>query len=400
LNIDSRKCLKTNILRILRHELNIYLLYMVKDHNNKAFFSSGEYGCAIYPRIKCNNVKKSKKDSRMISKVTIQDFYSENEYAIGKILKKVNTMGYFIPIEKKCSISKKKITSINSKYDCKATQKHETGKKFILLYSKFDPSDQLSDIIGSYTKDIKLIYKFYLFTLKCIDILIQNNIVHHDLHLGNIILNKNNDFKLIDFGLSIMYDKVKNEDGSINHHYLEQILITFDDTWCYWSIEKHLLNYLVFKKKMLNEEVIEEIVDHYYGKNKVFNLLYNNNELKQYKKKIKYHYLELLSGLSFEDSMMKILDESYKTWDLYQLSYLMIYLLQDKLDDIVISLFVDIFKKNLHYDYKRRLNVGQLLKLNLEVLRDHKNSKIYQQNLEISKPMLSIITMSKANSVY
>lgn len=369
---------------------------------NKDFFSSGEYGCAIYPRVKCGNNKKknNRKDSQMISKVTIQDFYSENEYSIGKILKKNNDLGYFIPIEKKCSINNKKVDEINSKYDCKATQKNKKDKKFVLLYSKFDPSQQLSDVLHKSENNIKLIYKYYLFTLKCIDILLQNNIVHHDLHLANIILNKNDEFKLIDFGLSIQYDKVKNINGTINFDYLDPVLITFDDTWCYWSIEKHFLNYLVFNNRHLSDEILVEIIHNYYDNNKVFNILYTKDELYKYKKTVFYFYREKYSSLSIEDTIIEILDNSYKTWDLYQLSYLMIYLLQHKLDNPILSLFVDMFKKNLHYDYSKRLSIEKILKLNHELLSEHKKSKVFHESVHLTKEMLTHVTLSQANSIH
>lgn len=369
---------------------------------NKDFFSSGEYGCAIYPRVKCNNNNKrnNRKDSQMISKVTIKDFYSENEYSIGKILRKNNELGYFIPIEKKCSINNKKITEINSKYECKATQENKKNKKFVLLYSKFDPSVQLSDVLHSSDNNIKMIYKYYLFTLKCIDILIQNNIVHHDLHLANIILNKKGEFKLIDFGLSIHYDKVKNKDGTINFEYLVPVLITFDDMWCYWSIEKHFLNYLVFKNKQLSHETIVEIINNYYDNNKVFNMLYTKHELYKYKKTVIYFYKEKYSSMSIEDAIKEILDNSYKTWDLYQLSYLMIYLFHDKLENPILSSFVDIFKKNLHYDYTKRLSIENILKLNYALLSEHKESNVFHESVLLTKEMLSHVTLSQANTIY
>ena len=85
--------------------------------NNKSFFSSGVYGCVHYPRIKCSGNFVKKKDD-YISKIQIYNFFSKNEYNIGKIVGSLNEPS-FVTVEKKCYIKEKELKNISQKHSCK-----------------------------------------------------------------------------------------------------------------------------------------------------------------------------------------------------------------------------------------------------------------------------------------
>ncbi len=58
---------------------------------------------------------------------------------------------------------------------------------------------------------------------RLINLLHKNEILHGDLHLGNIVIDKNDNVKLIDFGMSLYFESVKNPDNlnviaSCKHH--------------------------------------------------------------------------------------------------------------------------------------------------------------------------------------
>lgn len=341
--------------------------------DNTSFFSSGQYGCAIYPRITCKgNQSKSKvKKNNLISKVTIADFYSDNEYYIGNKLSKINNNEKFIFIEKQCGITKKTVNKINNKYTCKATKQSEKDKNFVMLYSKYVPSIQLTKFFES-NFSIKDVYKYYVFCLKSIDILLEHNIVHRDMHLGNILINTNNDMYLIDFGLSLYTKKLYKKNKKINYEYLSKILITYDNKWNYWTIENHILNHFIYKKTKLDNISLKIIIEDYYNNNNVFKLLYIDNELYNYKKDVYNYYSDkFVNNQNIETHIKDIIDNAISTWDLYQLSYLTVYLLKDEYNQIPLlnDLFI-ILKKSLHFNYNIRPTIKGLLHLNLNFIKN------------------------------
>ena len=56
------------------------------ETNNYNIFSSGSYGCAMYPNMKCDGRKTKQKYPKHMSKLSVDGFYSNNEYVIGQKL--------------------------------------------------------------------------------------------------------------------------------------------------------------------------------------------------------------------------------------------------------------------------------------------------------------------------
>ena len=341
--------------------------------DNTSFFSSGQYGCAIYPRITCkgNQSKKINKKNNLISKITVADFYSDNEYYIGNKLSKIKNNESFIFIEKQCGITKKTVKKINDKYTCKATKDTEKGKNFVMLYSKYVPSIQLTKFFET-NFSIKDVYKYYVFCLKNIDILLENNIIHRDMHLGNILINTNKEMFLIDFGLSLYTKKLYKNNNKINYEYLSKILITYDNKWYYWTIENHILNHYIFKKTKLDNITLKMIIEDYYNNNHVFKTLYIDNDLYNYKKEVyNYYSNKFVNNQSIDTHIKDILNNAIPTWDLYQLSYLTFYLLKDEYNNIQsLNELFNILKKSLHFNYNVRPSIKGLLNLNLGFIKN------------------------------
>ncbi|EGR28760.1 protein kinase domain protein [Ichthyophthirius multifiliis] len=77
---------------------------------------------------------------------------------------------------------------------------------------------------ANYKKNIKILEgeakRIYKQIIQALDYLHQNKIAHRDIKLDNILLDKNNNVKLIDFGFSVItkpYEKLNQYCGSLNY---------------------------------------------------------------------------------------------------------------------------------------------------------------------------------------
>ena len=367
------------------------------------FFSSGSYGCTSYPEISCDGGVDNKNKSSSLSKLTLNDAYSNNEYEIGKIFKSLKMypehekyLKHILYVNKRCSIDKQKVSINKKKYKCKIIEKTKNShhNKFMLLYIDYLQSTEFSKVLKRTKTNkslIKLLLKYYLFMIKMIEYLCSQNIVHHDLHLSNILVEKNTDsFYIIDFGHGLMIDKLIDSQGKINEEYANRLLHDFDPTWPYWPIEYHILTYYYYENKQLSIEKIKEIVDEYYDNVKLFHKLYNNNQLKKYKSKVVDFIKEkFMNDDSIDEKIVSIIKDSYKTWDLYQTNYLMLSSLfryEINFSNELISLC----KNGLHYNSALRYDPSfyneQLVILLKSFNNKHPESKktIYDEIEEIN----------------
>lgn len=79
---------------------------------------------------------------------------------------------------------------------------------FFFLVIEFCQEGDLSRKLKNRQKFSEEIAKIYMNQiLKAIDYLHKNNILHRDIKPGNIMIHKNNELKLADFGLSKRFDK-------------------------------------------------------------------------------------------------------------------------------------------------------------------------------------------------
>ena len=350
-----------------------------KQYNNYDFFSSGSYGCTMFPNMRCDGLKTRRSNPHYMSKLSVDGFYSENEYNIGKKLMELkekkghdSILEHMNFMEKKCQIKKRKIHVNTEKYDCSIldSDRYDNDKKFVLLKMKYIPSKEIS----SYLKknfSVKLMLRYYYFTLKCIQFLLKHKLLHHDLHMSNVIIDNNKEFHLIDFGIAIDYKKCfKNHE--LNMDYIKNILIVFDPTWSYWPIEYHILCYFVFENKQLTKNELENIINSYYNKNRVFNKYFKN--MKNYKKLVYDFYSnKYINKTNIHNHIKEILETSYHTWDLYQVNYILLILINlyniHEMDNII-----NLCKIGLHYDVSKRYNIEFFLNNFIEILKKYKET--------------------------
>ena len=358
-------------------------------NDDKNFFSSGKYGCTYYPRVNCSGIQSSR-TTKYISKISLNDFYSKNEYNIGKKLKKIDKTS-IIPIEKRCYVKSKKLKDVKRNYSCRVFK--EQNEKYVILYSKYIESSGIHTHLFNENIALKDIFKFYIFTIKQVNLFIENNIIHKDLHLDNIIINPTTKKKyIIDFGLSICTKYFYTSKNQLNYKYLNHIFLVFDPEWSYWPIENHILCYFLFKKTKLTEESLTDILDKYFNHNYVFK---QSVDVMKYKQNVFQFYKEkYINDEDIEIYIKEILSDAWKTWDMYQHSYiLLIFIYKENVNNI--NSFKNMLFRSLHYDYLKRPSIHDLLSNYYHMLKSYKKTINHIYPITKSNELTKLMTLSK-----
>jgi len=274
-----------------------------------SLLAQGAYGCVYYPGLSCGKTDISK----YVSKLVRDDKTSRTEYNIGQLVKTIPHYDklYIIP-EKKCKITNTYVNEI--KEGCKMIEKHSNNSKFIILYSKYLESDELSDVLINnemdYYKLLKLSYTIY----KRISSLLSAGIIHMDLHFSNILISKKNKVYAIDFGLCL--DQSKFMIGETpNMAYLHENWFSYKPDWPSWTIEYILLSLMIKEKVTLTKENIKTAIDSYYKEHSTLSFFLNKSAIKY-----SYSYFESYANHSNNHNIKKLLLFS-NTWDYYKLGH-------------------------------------------------------------------------------
>ena len=282
------------------------------------FLSSGVYGCVYHPPYDCQG--NPLKDKTYVSKIVKSDFTTLTEYEIGQMIKndrikndRIKNDG-FITSTQKCDIKSTHILKSGMIKGCKLLEKDQhLEKKYMLLYSKFIKSTELADYLKE--KESKtVIMKSYFLICKRIDTLLHLGIIHHDLHFGNIMYNGTKLY-IIDFGLS-MITKHFHMNNKPNHRYLKEAIFKYSPSWNFWSLEYHLLCYLVHDGP-LTKPIIEHTIRYYLEHNKIIKLI-GIDFITQYRD-VAIKYFMKYDGMTVDDSIMLLLKTS-TTWDFYKIA--------------------------------------------------------------------------------
>jgi serine/threonine protein kinase len=277
------------------------------------FLAAGVYGCVYYPGYTCKgNAMKKKK---WVSKLTDRSDKTDTEIEIGKRLK--NVPGYeenFVLVQRDCMIPYKSLSSMKKGCDMVKKEK-DKHTSYVLLYSPYIPSIELYKYLKNKPLFVRVFRCFYQICKK-ISILIENNIIHHDLHFANILYSTENaKLYLIDFGLSLLADQFQNET------YLATVFSRFVPKWSWYSLEIHLLCYLM-NKKQLTEKAILQTIDIYLENHMVFKRI--PELLLEYKKDAIDYFLPLANLDS--QTCVNHLISFWDTWDYYEISLRFLYI--------------------------------------------------------------------------
>ena len=280
------------------------------DRDNSRFIASGAYGCIYHPPYDCKG--KDLKDTSLVTKLVKNDYTSQTEYDVSTMLKHKDG---FLIIEKTCSITSQNIKKSMAK-DCDLIERKDPKikNKYLLLYSKYIHGKELVKYMKQDFSIHKLMRSF-CFLCKQIETLIDNKIIHHDLHFGNIMYDtKHNKFIVIDFGLSIIASKFYLG-GELNYPYLKNAIFHYTPTWQYFSVEEHLLSYLVHNGT-ITEAVIKSTLDKYLDYHIIRDI--SHDYYKNYKEE-SFKYFKKYANKPREILIKKFLSW-WSTWDYYKIS--------------------------------------------------------------------------------
>ena len=366
--------------------------------SNTRFLSSGVYGCIYYPSYNSEgnelNVNKNRNNpiiyNDMVTKLVKNDNTSKTEIEIGKLLKNYKDDFNIVSMYKNITIQN--IEKSSMKPQCKLLESSSWKKNnYILLYSKYLESVELSDYLNNNITP-KLLINIFVSLCKKINILINNGIIHHDLHFGNILINKYNKVYVIDFGLSIIKKNCYINKSILNYEFLKKIIFHYSPSWKYWTLEYHLLCFLIHNNSSttLTRENIKNTIEEYLIKHTI---------IKQIGKEFIAKYIIFAFNYfskyinKDKDYIIKELFNTCYTWDYYKIAlhYLDMYF-DIKMNDLP---FYFILLLMIHPDPNYRPNslyinklltiyINQLNQFNLNKKLDKQLSKRISKNLVAS----------------
>jgi len=270
----------------------------------------GTYGCVYYPSYSCDG---KVKDKMYVSKLSKNNKAAQNEYDIGKLVKKIpNYSKKFLIVEKRCIIKQPQIDAI--KTGCNFIKKR-SYPSYVLLYSKYLKSRQLNDILNEKQltryKALEIIHSIY----KRISQLYSVGVIHMDLHFANILISKKHErVYIIDFGLSLDSNQFFKGD-QINLSYIDNKFFINRPFTPSLTLEYIFICLMVKENEELNKITILETITEYYDYNKVIYTYLGEDYIKN-----TYEYYKSLEHNS-RDTNIKLLLQYTNTWDYYKLAY-------------------------------------------------------------------------------
>ena len=321
----------------------------ITDTTRNKLIGQGSYGCVYKPGINCSgNINTNKK---MVSKITILESTTINEFKISNLVKQINNYSNrFCPIIKKCNVSFNKIlnTLNESAEECEMLNKlYET--QYVVLYLNYIPGRlSLKEFLyNSFkTNNSSIFYpemfNSLMYSLTSVLLLNSRNIVHNDLHSNNIIFNtRTNKPIIIDFGLSYF----SNDFYKINKENLNLITISKYFFYSYISDfktfiflpEKMFFSFIVknnysyydniqqFKSNSQKNVLTKTIVDKFIidcTSNPYITAVFNTIQLEYYKNNLILFYYKYLNKDVYpllKDVLLDILNYLFKFTDFYSI---------------------------------------------------------------------------------
>ena len=418
-------------------------------NDKQIVLGEGSYGCAIKPGLDCKgNVNTNK---NVITKISILDFNSANEFEIGKIIIQKypgEYKRYFSPIFSACpvkfNINNNKNFDINR---CEHLIEHVKGRdffdsykafintKFILLKSNYVHGGKT---LIKYIEESKIAYSFYKTLLKAtynifysIDLLQKINIVHNDLFNRNIMYNvKTGKPSIIDFGLSYTtYKMYKKKNNFFDLKYISEFFHSFKDINIHknnyeYSIYKRFFTFISnnsiysnFKYNIQNVKMVNNIKKEHINLfiedvmngltlNRDFYFLFNEDEIEIYNsalEKFFYSFTNKKMFPNYEAIYKYLLPIIFKHTDEYSAiaSISTIFYIIKENDDnfynnIIVIILTNLFKKAIYPDIKYKINYIQIMSILKFIINNvNKNIDTFDKNIF----MKNFRDMLKANKI-
>jgi len=356
--------------------------------------NQGGFGCIFYPSLPCKketkrNSNTSSSSSEYVSKLVKKNFSSKNEIRIGKIIQGIPFYSlYYVPVIQSCTASLAKVsereikkcsiisgksssteTATTTATNANIIESKDNSNKFILLKMKYVENVKFTKYLLSSTNKKHILntlfdtYSYFLFSLEK---LMKNGIVHYDFKWDNAVIDLKTGLPIIlDFGISIPIKLLleKNQDASdadasdadAYEAYREYFYIYFPE-YSLWSIEIHLINYVLNKDSRITAESLKQTIETYVDSNDAFTIL-SPEFIDQYKK-LCYSTMERFINQSRKYVIGECL-KHWNTWDNYALSISYLQVIKFistsgfTSNQFLIS-FSEILMDNIHPDPSRR----------------------------------------------
>ena len=226
-----------NIIQIIEGEINNInrLFQKIKNdhrHTDCKLMECNEITEFIYTKWECNIAQQSKKIITFNDFIPIS-FLGKGGFANVVLMENsLNKIKYAVKVISKMNINKKKIDMIsrekkilkelNNKFIVKLHFNFQDPLNFYLVLDYVNGGDLYNLIHNNnyLSKNISVLKYYFHQLIIGIDYLHGNNIIHGDLKLENILLEKNGQAKIADFGSAVKIDEPEHKLKSTSGHTL------------------------------------------------------------------------------------------------------------------------------------------------------------------------------------
>jgi serine/threonine protein kinase len=294
---------------------------------NVVLLAQGTYGCIYHPGMSCNHEPLS---AKYITKIhSPNERTANNEITISKKIQTIpNYESYFSPVLEDCKVNLAKIEKEEAE---KCSFVKDVNKTYISTRTRYIEGDTLLKYIEK-RDSLTTIYFIYNKLCKSVEKLAKHDIVHFDLRENNMIITKQGQPIIIDFGISIDFSTIKKTLSS-----LKPIFYAYTTKYKPWCIEIVLISYMVqHNTTNISTEKIMEIFDEVTNHFEKFPYL----PLPKYREHFKNHVAPNVS--------LPQLLETYKRWDTYSVAIILIQMLE-KTKQTPNQTYIDKIRENLGF---------------------------------------------------
>jgi len=383
---------------IINHQLpKIDVRDRERDTDNETkLISQGTFGCIFYPAIECDgSISKNKKYA---SKLVKNNRAELNEYLIGKMIKKIKLYEYYYaPVVNMCSINLAKIDK-RERDMCRIIRTKTTGlgntssvdytNNYSIMKIPFIDNIHMIDYFINLETDKKEILTYVLYSynylLQNINTLNKHGIIHFDLKLSNILIEKSKKIPIIiDFGLSIIVSDIRPET-------YKKYFYAHNPRYYIWCIEIHIICYLVKVNPVLTKDALIDLIDEYVGNN-IGLKIFSDTFVQRFRDTAITYYSKLLidtgdTGYT-RDAMIKKLLKYIHTWDSYSLSLVFLCFIQFisiygfTHNNLIIE-FSKVLLLNFHPNPEKRLSFDETKRKYNAIFNVDETTESYKKLLE------------------
>ena len=201
----------------------------------------------------------------------------------------------------------------------------------------------------------------YDYLLQNIETLNKNRIIHFDLKLSNILIEKSKKIPIIiDFGLSIPLEDIRPET-------YKKYFYAYSPSYYIWCIEIHIICYLVKVNPILTKDALTGLVDEYV-QNNIGLKIFSDTFVRRFRDTaIEYYTKHVVDTGETRDKIIIKLLKYIKTWDSYSLSLMFLCFIQFiSLSGFIHNKLIIEFSKvlilNFHPNPEKRLSFDETKK--------------------------------------